>query len=101
MNRQSRRITRGLRYIRCHRARSTWQGNDTFPGEDQSWASDNRHVTLIMDNAIYVIDTRLDRRRRLVSGSGKVGQSNWSPILDDGFPQRHRIPEHGNEPNSK
>ena len=46
-----------------------------------SWAPDNRHVTLTMDNAIYVIDTWLGAKRRLVSGTGKVGQSNWSPIL--------------------
>ena len=56
-------------------------GNNTFQGEDPSWAPDNRHVTLTMDNAIYVIDTRLGAKRRLVSGSGKIGQSNWSPIL--------------------
>ncbi|MBP5584997.1 MAG: PD40 domain-containing protein [Lentisphaeria bacterium] len=56
-------------------------GNDTFRGEDPSWAPDGRHVTLTMDNAIYVIDTRLGAKRKLVSGSGKVGQSNWSPIL--------------------
>lgn len=56
-------------------------GNNTFRGEDPSWAPDGRHVTLTMDNAIYVIDTRLGAKRKLVSGSGKVGQSNWSPIL--------------------
>ena len=56
-------------------------GNNAFPGEDPSWAPDNRHVTLTMDDAIYVIDTRLGTKRRLVSGNGKVGQSNWSPIL--------------------
>ena len=58
-------------------------GNDTFRGEDPSWAPDGRHVTLTMDNAIYVIDTRLGAKRLLVTGSGKkVGQSNWSPILE-------------------
>ena len=56
-------------------------GNNVFPGEDPSWAPDNRHVTLTMDDAIYVIDTRLGTKRKLVSGNGKVGQSNWSPIL--------------------
>ena len=76
-------------------------GNNTFIGEDPSWAPDRRHVTLTMDNAIYVIDTRLGRRRRLVSGSGMVGQSNWSPILNDGFPQRHRMSESVNSPSSK
>ena len=56
-------------------------GKNTFLGEDPSWAPDNRHVTMTVDGAIYVIDTRLGAKRRLVSGSGKVGQSNWSPIL--------------------
>ncbi len=56
-------------------------GNNTFPGEDPSWAPDNRHVTLTVNGAIYVIDTRLGAKRKLVSGSRKVGQSNWSPIL--------------------
>ena len=55
--------------------------NNTFQGEDPSWAPDNRHVTLTVNDAIYVIDTRLGAKRKLVSGSGKVGQSNWSPIL--------------------
>ena len=56
-------------------------GNNTFPGEDPSWAPDNRHVTLTVGDAIYVIDTRLGAKRKLVSGKGKIGQSNWSPIL--------------------
>ena len=56
-------------------------GKDTFRGEDPSWAPDNRHVTLTKKDGIYVIDTRLGTERLLVSGSGKVGQSNWSPIL--------------------
>ena len=34
-----------------------------------------------MDGGIYVIDTWLGAKRLLVSGKGKVGQSNWSPIL--------------------
>ena len=57
-------------------------GNNTFLGEDPSWAPDNRHVTLTMKDGIYVIDTRLGTKRLLVTGSGKVGQSNWSPILE-------------------
>ena len=56
-------------------------GNNTFPSEDPSWAPDNRHVSMTVNGAIYVIDTRLGAKRKLVSGSGKVGQSNWSPIL--------------------
>ena len=61
--------------------------NDTFIGEDPSWAPDNRHVTLAMENgaAIYVIDTWLGAKRRLVSGKGTVGQSNWSPILKPSY----------------
>ena len=55
--------------------------NDTFQGEDPSWAPDNRHVTMTVNGAIYVFDTRLGAKRKLVSGSGKVGQSNWSPLL--------------------
>ena len=47
------------------------EGKDTFRGEDPSWAPDNRHVTLTMDDGIYVIDTRLGEKRRLVSGSGR------------------------------
>jgi len=56
-------------------------GNNTFQGEDPSWAPDNRHVTLTVNDAIYVIDTRLGAKRKLVSGNGKIGQANWSPIL--------------------
>ena len=56
-------------------------GNDTFPGEDPSWAPDNRHVTLTGNNAIYVIDTRLGKKRTLVTGARELGQSSWSPIL--------------------
>ena len=56
-------------------------GKDTFQGEDPSWAPDNRHVTLTKSDGIYVIDTRLGVERKLVSGTRKVGQSKWSPIL--------------------
>lgn len=55
-------------------------GNNTFIGEYPSWAPDNRHITLTMDNALYVIDTWLGAKRRLVSGKEKIGRSNWSPI---------------------
>ena len=62
-------------------------GNNTFIGEDPSWAPDNRHVTLAMENGavIYVIDTWLGAKRRLVSGKGMVGQSNWSLILNPAY----------------
>ena len=56
-------------------------GKDTFPGEDPSWAPVNRHVTLAVGNEIYVIDTRLGEKRKLVSGAREIGQSSWSPIL--------------------
>jgi TolB protein len=56
-------------------------GKSAFPGEDPSWAPDNRHVTLTMSDGIYVIDTWLGNKRKLVSGLGKIGQSNWSPVL--------------------
>ena len=56
-------------------------GKNTFAGEDPSWAPDNRHVTLTVNGEIYVIDTRLGEKRKLVFGDRKVGQSNWSPIL--------------------
>ncbi|MBP5587080.1 MAG: LysM peptidoglycan-binding domain-containing protein [Lentisphaeria bacterium] len=60
-------------------------GDNTFIGEDPSWTPDKRHVTLTMDNAIYVIDTWLDAKRRLVFGKGTFGQSNWSPILNPAY----------------
>ncbi len=59
--------------------------NNTFQGEDPSWAPDNRHVALTMSDGIYVIDTWLGKKRKLVSGSGWVGQSNWSPVLNPSY----------------
>lgn len=56
-------------------------GKNTFVGEDPSWAPDNRHVTLTVNGEIHVIDTWFGNTRKLVSGTRKVGQSNWSPIL--------------------
>ena len=56
-------------------------GKNTFAGEDPSWAPDNRHVTLTVNGEIHVIDTWFGKTRKLVSGTRKVGQSNWSPIL--------------------
>ena len=56
-------------------------GKDTFQGEDPSWAPDNRHVVLTMSDGIYMVDTRLGTKFKLVSGSRKLGQSKWSPIL--------------------
>ena len=54
---------------------------DTFPGEDPSWAPDNRHVVLTMKDGIYMIDTKLGTKYKLVFGERKLGQAEWSPIL--------------------
>ena len=54
---------------------------DTFQGEDPSWAPDNRHVVLTMKDGIYMIDTKLGAKYKLVSGERKLGQAEWSPIL--------------------
>ena len=56
-------------------------GKDTFQGEDPSWAPDTRHVVLTMKDGLYMIDTRLGTKYKLVSGERKLGQSKWSPIL--------------------
>ena len=57
------------------------EGKDTFPGEDPSWAPDNRHVVLTMKDGLYMIDTKLGAKYKLVSGEHKLGQAEWSPIL--------------------
>lgn len=57
------------------------EGNNTFPGEDPSWAPDNRHVVLTMKDGLYMIDTRFGTKYKLVSGESKLGQAKWSPIL--------------------
>ena len=56
-------------------------GKDTFQGEDPSWAPDNRHVVLTMKDGLYMIDTKLGSKYKLVSGERKLGQAEWSPIL--------------------
>lgn len=56
-------------------------GKDTFQGEDPSWAPDNRHVVLTMKDGLYMIDTKLGAKYKLVSGERKLGQAEWSPIL--------------------
>ena len=35
-----------------------------------------------MKDGIYMINTRLGTKYRLVSGEHKLGQSKWSPILN-------------------
>ena len=57
------------------------KGKDTFQGEDPSWAPDNRHVVLTMKDGLYMIDTKLGTKYKLVSGERKLGQAKWSPIL--------------------
>ena len=57
------------------------EGNNTFPGEDPSWAPDNRHVVLTTKDGLYMIDTRFGTKYKLVSGESKLGQAKWSPIL--------------------
>lgn len=57
------------------------KGKDTFQGEDPSWAPDNRHVVLTMKDGLYMIDTKLGTKYKLISGGRKLGQSKWSPIL--------------------
>jgi len=51
-----------------------------IPGEGPSWAPDNRHVVAAFKGALYVIDTRLGTKRRLLNGS-RTFQPDWSPIL--------------------
>ena len=50
-------------------------------GESPSWAPDNRHVVLSNRGTIYVVDTRTNRKRVLVSGKSKCNGAYWSPIL--------------------
>ena len=47
-------------------------GKNTFAGEEPSWAPDNRHVTMTVDGVIYVIDTRLGAKRKLISGQNTM-----------------------------
>ena len=50
-------------------------------GESPSWAPDNRHVVLSSRGTIYVVDTRTNKKRVLISGKSKCNGANWSPIL--------------------
>ena len=51
------------------------------PGESPSWAPDNRHVVVSYRGAIYVVDTRTNKTRRLIGGSSKCSGARWSKIL--------------------
>ncbi len=50
-------------------------------GEGPSWAPDNRHVVVADRGVLYVVDTRLGTKRRLLGGSSRIFQPDWSPIL--------------------
>ena len=50
-------------------------------GESPSWAPDNRHVVLSSKGVIYIVDTRTNKKRVLVSGESKCNGADWSPIL--------------------
>lgn len=50
-------------------------------GEGPSWAPDGRHVVYCDRGTLYVADTWLGKKRRLVGGRSKVYQPDWSPIL--------------------
>lgn len=50
-------------------------------GEGPSWAPDGRHVVYCDRGTLYIVDTWLGRKRRLVGGKSKVFQPDWSPIL--------------------
>ncbi len=51
-------------------------------GEGPSWAPDNRHVAVADKGVLYVVDTRLGTKRKLLSGKSKIFQPDWSPLLD-------------------
>ncbi len=51
------------------------------PGEGPSWAPDGRHLVVSHDGVLYVLDTKLGKKRRLVGGSSRMYQPDWSPIL--------------------
>ena len=51
------------------------------PGESPSWAPDNRHVVLTHRGVIYVVDTRTNKSRVLISGRSKCFGARWSRIL--------------------
>jgi len=53
----------------------------TVPGEGPSWAPDGRHVAVEDHGKIYIVDTWLGKRRSIFTGSTKLGQPDWSPLL--------------------
>lgn len=55
----------------------------SVPGEGPSWAPDGRHVAVEYGGKIYIVDTWLGRRRSLFTGSTKLGQPDWSPLMTE------------------
>lgn len=56
-------------------------GGKTIACEGPSWAPDNRHVVIADRGRLYIVDTWLGKTRLLLSGTNKVFQPDWSPIL--------------------
>lgn len=52
-----------------------------IPGEGPSWAPDGRHIVIAEQGVLYVVDTRLGKKRRLLRGPSRTFQPDWSPIL--------------------
>lgn len=58
-----------------------YENTPEIPGEGPSWAPDNRHVAVSFKGVLFIVDTRLGTKRRLLSGNALVYQPDWSPIL--------------------
>ncbi len=56
-------------------------GKDVFPGENPSWAPDNRHIIMADSKGICIIDTRLGTKRVPFTSKSQVVQPSWSPIV--------------------
>ena len=50
-------------------------------GESPSWAPDNRHVVVSSRGAIYIVDTRTNKTRKLIGGKSRCSGARWSGIL--------------------
>ena len=50
-------------------------------GESPSWAPDNRHVVISSRGAIYIVDTRTNKTRKLIGGKSQCSGARWSGIL--------------------
>lgn len=56
-------------------------GKDVFPGENPSWAPDNRHIIMANSGSIYIVDTRLGTKRVPFTSQSQIVQPAWSRIL--------------------